>query len=335
MVTTPLVLTLAIFFAVFAVVLGLRYHATGKAEPRLADALLALVPAVLTLLVSGYVQKLVVGPDRVEIEVREAFLTAGRSAIAGQVSELPFLALEEAGKGGIEDLEQMVERKVEVLSFVIGTSYYVADVVRAYFERLGNEGFFRFVLFKDVDGRMQFACAAQPLIAMINSDGYAPAGEGPNRFVDDLERGFIVNWLSSANFCVAADGAVETSSRKGDVLAEMERRDREWLPVTNGEGRFAGVVYRSRLTSSVLVDVLQSLRQETAMGPDGRPAAPASLEAADARRASRGTGAITGEHGDAARVAGESHGRPAAAGESLGRMDSVGESRGSAGITGG
>jgi hypothetical protein len=59
---------------------------------------------------------------------------------------------------------------------------------------------------------------------------------------------------------VPADEAVEKSSDKKAVLARMEKSRRDWLPVVNKESKILeGVVDRSRLAASILLDVTKRL----------------------------------------------------------------------------
>ena len=83
--------------------------------------------------------------------------------------------------------------------------------------------------------------------ASLNVD----AGESQKRLSDEL--GGIAGF-------VPADEAVEKSSDKKAVLARMEKSRRDWLPVVNKESKILeGVVDRSRLAASILLDVTKRL----------------------------------------------------------------------------
>jgi Mg/Co/Ni transporter MgtE len=58
-----------------------------------------------------------------------------------------------------------------------------------------------------------------------------------------------------------AEMAVSQSADKKQALQMMEKRNVENLPVVNEEKRFAGIVDRSRLTASLIIDVANELKR--------------------------------------------------------------------------
>jgi hypothetical protein len=59
-------------------------------------------------------------------------------------------------------------------------------------------------------------------------------------------------------FVPASDG-VKRSSEKRSVLEQMEKLSADWLPVLKDDGQFDGVVERSRLTASLILEVAKEL----------------------------------------------------------------------------
>jgi CBS-domain-containing membrane protein len=53
---------------------------------------------------------------------------------------------------------------------------------------------------------------------------------------------------------------VTKKSDKRDVLDRMEKSGRDWLPVVNAQGQLDGIVDRSRLTASMILDVTNQLK---------------------------------------------------------------------------
>jgi hypothetical protein len=58
---------------------------------------------------------------------------------------------------------------------------------------------------------------------------------------------------------VPATAAVHDDTDKRVALQKMEELGADWLPVVEPDGRFNGVVERSRLTASLILDVAQRL----------------------------------------------------------------------------
>jgi hypothetical protein len=59
-------------------------------------------------------------------------------------------------------------------------------------------------------------------------------------------------------------------SGKGDVLDRMEKKGWDWLPVVNKQGQLDGIVDRSRLIASMILDVTNQLQCATAPVFSGR-----------------------------------------------------------------
>ena len=59
---------------------------------------------------------------------------------------------------------------------------------------------------------------------------------------------------------VPAQEAVTQQSDKRDALNRMEKSGRDWLPVVSPQGNLAGIVDRSRLTASMILDVTNQLQ---------------------------------------------------------------------------
>jgi CBS-domain-containing membrane protein len=62
--------------------------------------------------------------------------------------------------------------------------------------------------------------------------------------------------VSRAGFVPARD-SVKTDVRKRDALEKMEERQTSWLPVVDERRRFVGIVDRSRLVASLVLEVTE------------------------------------------------------------------------------
>lgn len=79
----------------------------------------------------------------------------------------------------------------------------------------------------------------------------------------------IIIWikakLSKMSGFVSVDMAVNADADKKRVLEQMEQQDLDWLPVVqqdNGVNHFQGIVERSRLTASLILDVTNQLENK-------------------------------------------------------------------------
>ena len=112
----------------FVLILALLVLLRGKNsrfEVKPADIVVAVVPIVLFLLVTGKLQKFEIGESGMKIET--AFVKASTSAIASQVTRLTGLPSEPVAideKRGIEEIPRLIERKTEGLLFRLGHGGY-------------------------------------------------------------------------------------------------------------------------------------------------------------------------------------------------------------------
>lgn len=251
---------------VLIAVVGLRTYTDGKIEVKLTDAAIAIIAAGLMLFMTGRISKLVVGSAGVTVETtREIILAASAQPIGNQVSKvastaLPVVNVDVALKAGVGDIPALVKREVPALEFVLGNNGYVGLAIQQYFETLVKYPFFRFVvilksdksLFGMIDGRKMLGILQDPN-SELRFDTFARA----------LNQGGAAEQAMLAKLpgFVPASAAVTRSSEKTDALEKMEELGSDWLPVLGEKNTFDGVVERSRVTASLILDVTNQLRK--------------------------------------------------------------------------
>jgi CBS-domain-containing membrane protein len=155
----------------------------------------------------------------------------------------------------------MVRRRVHGLDFMLGVGGYDPNVLKAYLETLRRYGFFRFVIVLTPDQRLFGMIDARSLLATLEEP---TSGMTFQEFASLLNRANDADrdrLAQLAGFVPASD-AVTKQLEKRDVLDRMEKAGRDWLPVVTAQGQLDGVVDRSRLTASIILDVTNQLRGE-------------------------------------------------------------------------
>ncbi len=245
--------------SVLALVVALRSISGGKVEVRLADAAIDVIPIVLWLFISGQIAKFSVGTGGIEVEAtKEAILTASAKPIGGQVSALPVAPVEMALKGSVDAIPDLVRREVQAIHLVLGFAGYEAQALDQYLTTLARYPFFRYVIFSNpdqslfgvIDGRKLAAILESRTVGLSWPDFAAMLNRGGPAERERLSR--IPGFIPSAN-------AVGRNTDKRQVLERMEKLGVEWLPVVRDDQRFEGVVDRSRLTASLILDVSAQL----------------------------------------------------------------------------
>jgi CBS domain len=255
--------TAAIAVGVLVAVVALRSATSRRWEITLNDALIAAIAVALVLLVSGNISKFNLTTSGVTFEMaKTAILASADRPIEQQVAPLPVLPLEEASKGGVTEIPEMVRRKVQGLDFVLGFGGYDANAMKTYLETLTRYDFFRLVVIQSRDRKLVGVLDARSLLAFLQDPS---SGETFQDFAallnhaSDADR----NKLEKFPGFVPAKDAVTANTDKRDVLDRMEKSGRSWLPVVDPEGRLAGIVEQSRLTASMIIDVTDRLRAES------------------------------------------------------------------------
>ena len=133
---------------------------------------------------------------------------------------------------------------------------YQAVDLQQYLETLSKYPFFRFVVFLKSNQTLFGMIDARKLAALLQDP---QSGLDFARFAALINRGDDQARLAELPGFVPAGADVTRQSDKRKVLEKMEERGAEWLPVQTPEGRFEGIVDRSRLTASLILDVTNQL----------------------------------------------------------------------------
>ena len=129
--------------------------------------------------------------------------------------------------------------------------------MREYFQQLRSQKFLRYIVLQDSRGALAAIC--QTLIEFILADGTDLNVEA---FVENISSGAIVQELAKLDFCEDKTLAVTEGSDRAEALMKMQAARRDWLPVVDHDGNFAGVVDRSTLLGNLVLDVVHKLSEE-------------------------------------------------------------------------
>jgi hypothetical protein len=261
-------ITAAITVAVLTAVVGLRSATSGKVAITLNDAIIAAIAAALVLLISGKLTKIGVGETGVTIETaKEAILNSAAVSIEQQVEKLPVEPVEQALKGGTGEIPNMIQKRVQGLDLRLGAGYYNASDIAEYLNTLTKHHFFRYVIFLNSDDKLFGMVEARSLLSVLNTPN---SGLSLNDFVDAVNRGNGQTLAQLPGF-VSASNAVTGKSDKRDVLTRMENSRLDWLPVVDEQRHLVGIVDRSRLTASMILDVTNRLQPKQSTSESGSP----------------------------------------------------------------
>src|SRR5919202_5220469 len=141
------VTSIAAFLVVLALLVVLRAR-DSKFEVRPTDVVVAILPIMIFLLVTGKIQKLQVG----ELNVETAFVKASTSEIKPQVTSLtglPSVPIRTNPKLSLAEIPRLLESRTQGLTFRLGSSGYDGSVIRAYLDALVKQPLFRYVIIQN------------------------------------------------------------------------------------------------------------------------------------------------------------------------------------------
>jgi hypothetical protein len=233
------------FLVILVLLVLLRAKTGNKLDIKSSDIVLALVPIGLWLFLSGKVQEFAFGDFKIVAAIKEA----SKSPVGAQVTALPVVSLQIDAKSGVDQISNLIAKKSEALSFRLGHGGYYGPAISEYMNRLTQYPFLRYVIISDADGNFFCLADARQLAAWLR-ESY--------NFDDDFAR-----WLNSGDKSqlsqlpgfIAADQAMMKASNRRRALQLMDSLDVQTLPVIDEQQQFVGVIDRSKLTASMLIDI--------------------------------------------------------------------------------
>jgi hypothetical protein len=238
--------------AVICALMYLRYKTSEKIDVTTADASIVIALFAVWMLGSGKISELTVGD--VGIKMTAAIKAASNKAVSRQT--LPIHGVDAEPKGGSGQIAEYVARGVEGLTFKLG-NYYDGNIIRDYLSELGKLPTFHYIIIQNDDAANSlFGMIGSRQLAVLLRDRKVLASEG------DLAA-FITNRqtdkLAALPGFITAEAALSKSSTKQQALEAMQDHDLDWFPVVDDARQLAGVVERSALAASLLVDVVNRL----------------------------------------------------------------------------
>lgn len=238
--------SIVLFLSILGLLLFLRSRFGEKVEVRNPDIVLALTPIMIWMLLSGKLTSVEFG----DLKLETAFKEAKNEPIADQVSVLPISKIGTVSKGGVMEVKKHLLSKPEALKFTLNNWNYDPHVMEYYFQEFSSIGSVQHIIIAEQDGRF---------VGMINFNELSSMIFGERSSLDVNQ---FISWLKDADReslldlpgMINASTAVMSNSSKFEALQKMEEHNTSVIPVLE-EGILQGVVDRSRLTASLLLDV--------------------------------------------------------------------------------
>ncbi len=246
-----LILSLLIFTTIIVALSVLRLKIGAKFEIKNSDILIALIPVALWLILTGKVQVFEFGGFKIE----SAFIDASQNVITKQIDnvKLPVDEITHGRKGTVAEIPGLIKKEIEALTFELGDGEYDGHAIAEYLSKLSDHSFFKYVIFSKNGGFVGIANARKlNFLFITKGEAY---GSDFAQWVNESK----VDMLSRLPGFVSIKDAIKNDDDKQKALEKMEALNIDTLPVINEMNEFKGLVDRSRLTASLIIDVSRKL----------------------------------------------------------------------------
>jgi CBS domain-containing protein len=240
----------------------LRVRTAGKYEVKTIDLAFIVIPLLVVALATGKVQGLDLfglkaDLSKLWVDAAETKIDSKTDASTASVQDAA-RAVMVGAKGGEDDLERLIARKVEGLEFRLGGGgYYNGAAIKKYFEALSGSSHLRVVVVNNSAGKLVGIYNAPDLISYLRVAG----DRGYDQFEQLMNRGDAraLPELAKLPGFLSAEQAVTSSTSKRDALASMDLLNTDTLPIVDQDGKFTGTVERAKLTAKLILAVTDKL----------------------------------------------------------------------------
>lgn len=243
------------FLGILITLIFIRFK-SNKFEIKATDLVVAVLPVVIFLLLTGKIQKLQMGA----LTIETAFVNASTSEIKNQVTELsglPSEPLQIDPKLGAGEIPRLIEKRTEGLLFRLGSGGYYGPVIQEYLNQLLQYPYLRYIILENSDGTFFGMADARELGRLLSSNRRSYSADD---FAAWLNKSDIASLKKLPSF-EGSDMAVSEKTDKKQTLQLMDEHNVKDLPVLQKDKTFKGIVNQSRLTASLIIDVANRLKK--------------------------------------------------------------------------
>ncbi|MBK9929575.1 MAG: CBS domain-containing protein [Saprospiraceae bacterium] len=237
------------FIVLLILIIYLKSKFGNKFEIKNPDIILALLPIVIWLLLSGEISSLQVG----DLKFETAFKKAKNESISNQIDKLPITVVRAESKASIFQIETILQSRPQALKFIVGNRNYYQEAISEYLMKLSRSTI-KYVVFDNRDNRFLGLIPLVELNELISDQ---------NQLTIDS----LTSWLTTGNEnkilsikgILPSSISISENTTKQEALERMEKANSDLLPVIDKDSKLRGVVERSRLVASLLLDVSKSI----------------------------------------------------------------------------
>ena len=215
------------------------------------DVLVALIPILIYLFVSGQIKSITVGDFHLEAAFKEAtFIKVEKS-----ITNLPIELIPVGDKSTYEKIPDLIRSQTVGLRFEMNYPHYDKHQIIHYLDSLAKFKFFKYLIIENSDGAF---------VAMSDVDEFFKKS---NKELTELNITKLIRAIETNNRKMLLQipnfiGDVVTSdTKKKDALKIMQNNKAKTLPVVNEINKFVGVVTQENLATSLIIDMADQINK--------------------------------------------------------------------------
>jgi CBS domain-containing protein len=237
-----------VFAGIIAILAVVKAKAGGRFSIETNWVLIAVLPIIFWLFLSGKIESIRAGG----VEVKAVIRTVSAQVVerGRDYSLVEFDRISAEPKVGLERIDEYIKRKLPALSFQLGYRGYAGSAIREYLQRLSEHDFFKHIVFEDRGGKFVGMMPASSLLRF-----------GRERNFEEVRQAIEEGRVGQFPDLIGRERAVTTSISKRQALETFEQTDADELPVVDEEGRLVGILSRSKLSSGVLAAILRKVEE--------------------------------------------------------------------------
>lgn len=229
------------FFLILAAIAYLNYKINNEFKIESSWLALSLSPVVIWLLATQQLSEF--SGFGLAFKLDKVTSTPVSLQLDGDLIKPEKISRDE--KGGLGKIESFKRNRVAAITLELGKQrYYLNSAIETYLEELTPLSFFKYVIFKDKSGEFRGIISTTKLLEEMSSGNI------------DLVKLIESNDISSVRSISTI--SVPSGSSKQKSLQLMDSHGLSELPVVDEFNSFVGVVERSKITSSIVAQLVSS-----------------------------------------------------------------------------
>ena len=253
--TLQIAISIVTFFTLVTICIIVRIKVSDKFKIETTDIVLAIIPIVLWLFLSGKI----VNMEYAGLRFESVFKEAKNASVKKEVLPLPIDNISTTLKAGIGQIDYIVSQQKEAVVFFIGYDNYAGEAIVEYLEKLRNTDVKYFVFLNYNDGSFVGLIPFNDFYIQV-FQGDKPVATAEN-VAEWLKNGNIRNLLKIPGM-ISSDYAVDENDSKEEALKILLDSKSTILPVIDKSKKLKGIVTDGRLSASILHDISEQLNQD-------------------------------------------------------------------------